>query len=379
MPSPRVAVCGGGAIGASLAYFLAARGAAVTVIERRGIACAASGKSGGFLARDWCDGSPLGPLARRSFALHAELAAALEGDWGYRRLDTLAVVAGAEGGPGAELGAYRRHAAPDWLGAAAAVHGQLGGGDTTAQVDPGRFTRAMMAAAGAHGAVLRIGEVEGIALSADGSAVRGVVVEGDTLAVDAVVVAMGPWSGLAAGWLPLPMVQGLKGHSVVLRPERAISAHALFVEYLDGDGQVHSPEVFPRADGTTYVCGLSSQDPVPLDPAAVATSPDAQAALKAMIERFAPALNRGRVEASQACFRPVTADGLPLIGRAPGVAGAYVATGHSVWGILNAPASGEALAELILDGTARHVDLSAFDPGRLPALPPERALSLFAS
>ena len=67
--------------------------------------------------------------------------------------------------------------------------------------------------------------------------------------------------------------------------------------------------------------------------------------------------------ASQACHRPVTQDGLPLIGRVPGLEGAYVATGHSVWGILNAPATGEAVAELILDGAARTVDLAAFDPG----------------
>jgi len=40
----------------------------------KAIACAASGKSGGFLAMDWCDDSPLMYLARRSFALHAELA-----------------------------------------------------------------------------------------------------------------------------------------------------------------------------------------------------------------------------------------------------------------------------------------------------------------
>jgi prevent-host-death family protein len=43
-------------------------------VERPGVACAAPGKSGGFLALDWCDGSPLGPLARASLALHAELA-----------------------------------------------------------------------------------------------------------------------------------------------------------------------------------------------------------------------------------------------------------------------------------------------------------------
>jgi glycine/D-amino acid oxidase-like deaminating enzyme len=63
---------------------------------------------------------------------------------------------------------------------------------------------------------------------------------------------------------------------------------------------------------------------------------------------------------------------LPLIGPVPGVGGAYIATGHSVWGILNAPATGEALAELIVDGVARGVDLSPFEPGRLPALDPAR-------
>ena len=70
----RVVICGAGVIGASVAYFLACRGIAATVVERSGVACAASGKSGGFLALDWCDGTPLEALARRSFALHAELA-----------------------------------------------------------------------------------------------------------------------------------------------------------------------------------------------------------------------------------------------------------------------------------------------------------------
>ena len=68
----RVLIAGGGVIGASIAYFLSRRGAEAIVIERTGVACAASGKSGGFLALDWCDGTPLQALARRSFALHAE-------------------------------------------------------------------------------------------------------------------------------------------------------------------------------------------------------------------------------------------------------------------------------------------------------------------
>jgi glycine/D-amino acid oxidase-like deaminating enzyme len=55
-----------------------------------------------------------------------------------------------------------------------------------------------------------------------------------------------------------------------------------------------------------------------------------------------------------------------------GVAGAYVATGHSVWGILNAPATAEAMAELVVDGAARTVDPAPFAPGRLPPLDPAR-------
>ena len=59
------------------------------------------------------------------------------------------------------------------------------------------------------------------------------------------------------------------------------------------------------------------------------------------------------IVAAQACYRPVMLDGLPVMGAIPGIEGAYIATGHSVWGILNAPASGEALAGLILEGQGR--------------------------
>src|SRR5438874_10344183 len=94
----RVVICGGGVIGASIAYFLARRGIAVTVVERTGIACAASGKAGGFLALDWNDGTPLEHLARRSFELHARLAEELDGDWGYRPLTTYGGYSGFGGG-----------------------------------------------------------------------------------------------------------------------------------------------------------------------------------------------------------------------------------------------------------------------------------------
>ena len=62
----RILICGGGVIGVSIAWVLAKRGGEPVVIERTGTANAASGKSGGFLALDWSDGTALAPLARRS-------------------------------------------------------------------------------------------------------------------------------------------------------------------------------------------------------------------------------------------------------------------------------------------------------------------------
>lgn len=357
----RVVICGGGVIGACIAYFLSQRQVEGVVVERTGIACAASGKSGGFLALDWCDGTPLAALARRSFLLHAELAATLNGRWDYRRLDTLSVVASARRRLRAAAGGL-----PDWVAPEAALQQQLGSSRTTAQVHPEKFTRGMMEAAIARGARVQVGEVTGLVREAE--RVTGVLVDGAPIDADAVVIAMGPWSLLACQWLPLPMVYGLKGHSVIVRSGEAASPHALFVEYEAADGAVHTPEVFPRPDGTTYVCGLSSEAPLPRDPADVTTDAGAQAELEAMIRSFAPALADAEVVAAQACYRPVTRDGLPLMGAVPGVAGAYVASGHSVWGMLNGPATGEAMAELIIDGSTT-VDIAAFDPTRLPALP----------
>ena len=117
--------------------------------------------------------------------------------------------------------------------------------------------------------------------------------------------------------------------------------------------------------GPPYVCGISSQSPLPADPGLVAPDEGAIDRLTALCARMSPVLARSPILASQACYRPVTGDGLPLIGAVPGARGAYVATGHGVWGILNAPATGEAVAELILDGAAKATDLSPFDPARL--------------
>ena len=361
----RVVILGGGVIGASIAYHLAARGAHPVVIERSAVACAASGKSGGFLALDWCDGTPLMALARRSFALHATLAQTLDGDWGYRRMTTYA---GAIGRPAARS---RPGPAPGWISPEITIDGQLGSTTTTAQVHPAAFTTALMHAATQRGAVLRRGEATGLLRRQD--RITGVQVDGAALEADAVVIAMGPWSIRAASWLPLPPVFGLKGHSLVFQTGATLPPEALFLEHTDPAGAMLAPEIFPRADGTTYVCGVSSESPLPIDPDHVTPDDGAIDRLKALCHRMSPVLAQAPILASQACYRPVTADGLPLIGAIPGAPGATVATGHSVWGILNAPATGEAMAELILDGAAHTVDLAPFAPARLAAFDPDRA------
>jgi glycine/D-amino acid oxidase-like deaminating enzyme len=339
----RVIICGGGAIGAATAFFLTKRGAEVVLVERHAVAGAASGKSGGFLALDWNRGTPLDRLARRSFALHADLAETLGNPWLYQRLDTVMGHA-AEEGP-------------------ATITGQIGTPETTAVVEPRAFTTGLMAAAREQGATLVNGAVVDLARSGD--KVTGVKLEnGETIEGDAVVIAMGPWSILATRWLALPATHGVKGHSLVFATGEQTPKQALFLEAPDR-GEVLTPEIFPRANGTVWACAISSNDRLPVDPAQVAPDDGAHARLEALCRRLVPALGKARVIARQACYRPICEDGLPLMGAVPGAPGAFVATGHSVWGMLNAPASGEAMAELILDGGASHVDLRHFRPERM--------------
>jgi glycine/D-amino acid oxidase-like deaminating enzyme len=362
----RVVICGGGVIGACSAYFLARRGVDVAVIERTEVAGAASGKAGGFLALDWCADSPLDALARRSFALHAELARETDDDWAYRRMNAYSgfVVRDRDA---------RRHApaALDWLFPGTVISHRIGTPDTTASVNPRKFTAAMMRAAQKHGAQVRPGQVTGLARR--GTQVTGIEVDGSIVEADAAVIAMGPWSQLAAEWLPLPEVYGQQSPSLVYDTGADVPADALFLEFRDASGEELTVEVFPRADGSTHVCAFGSAAPLPLDPARVAPDPDVIERLRAICERLSPAFRPERIIAKQACFRPITRDYMPLIGRVPRTEGAYIATGHNVWGILNAPATGEAMAELIVDGEAHIVDLAPFDPGRLrPFAPPLR-------
>ncbi len=357
----RVAIAGAGVVGSAVAYYLARKGVEVTVIERCGVACAASGKSGGFLARDWCRGQAQDALARASFDLHADLAHELGADYGYRRIDTYGAAVSGRRAPGgsAPLSALA------WLNGDCVVQQRLGDATDTALVEPAQFTRALLEGACRGGARLHIGCVEGVVTTRTGARIAGVAVDGEVLAAEALVIAMGPWSLHAAQWLRLPPVFGLKGFSITLRPPAPPPPVALFLDYEDEGGERHGPELMVRADGEVYLCGFTDDAPLPPAPQDVRAQPAACTRLHALAGRLASTLAALPVEQRRACYRPVCEDAMPLLGAIPGVAGAYVATGHNCWGMLNAPGSGLALAELIADGRARAIDLTPFDPARL--------------
>ncbi|XP_047964966.1 putative oxidoreductase TDA3 [Salvia hispanica] len=367
-PPKRVIVCGGGIIGVCTAYFLSKKGAAVTVVEQSSIACAASGKAGGFLALDWCDGGPVSPLARASFNLHRSLAEELNGaeSYGYRHLTTLGLSI-AE----ATSSRSKRPApiVPPWVDGAAKSPKIIGTTETTAQVHPQLFTKTLLAkAVEDYGVEVVIGRVESVE-AAGGAAKAVALVDGRRIEGDAVVLALGPWSGKFGLLKSFFNVTGLKAHSIVLEPRDpcAISAHALFLTYYSAQGgRPMDPEVYPRPTGEVYICGMSAEAEVPDEVEQIAAVPESIAVLKTVAGSVSSQLSEGEatVKAEQACILPCTDDTVPVIGEVPTLKGCYVATGHSCWGILNGPATGAAVAELVLDGRAAIVDLAPFSPVR---------------
>ncbi|HMM49724.1 MAG TPA: FAD-dependent oxidoreductase, partial [Miltoncostaeaceae bacterium] len=137
----KIVICGAGAIGASVAYFLPRRGETPVIVDRAGPAAAASGRAAGFLALDWCANTPLDALARASFALHREIADELGHErLGYRPMGALMTAAADEG----DLEQYRTLPNPEWLDGNVVAHDEIGSPQTTAQIDPRLFTTALV-------------------------------------------------------------------------------------------------------------------------------------------------------------------------------------------------------------------------------------------
>ena len=77
-----------------------------------------------------------------------------------------------------------------------------------------------------------------------------------------------------------------------------------------------------------------------------------------------PAFEAAELLEGWAGLYEMTPDHNPLLGEHPELAGFYLANGFSGHGLMMAPATGTALAELLMTGASTSVDIGSFDPGR---------------
>jgi D-amino-acid dehydrogenase len=91
------------------------------------------------------------------------------------------------------------------------------------------------------------------------------------------------------------------------------------------------------------------------------------AAIVRSAQGFMPRVDWTTLSGAWVGSRPVTPDGLPLIGRT-NVGGTYAAGGHGMWGMTLGPATGRLLAQFIVTGDCPQA-LIPFDPLRKQLVP----------
>lgn len=303
-------------------------------------------------------------LHKVSYQLHKELAQKLNLQ-SYRELPTLEVYVHSKG----------LRIAP-WLdreGSAVLMD------RNTAQVTPFEFTNKVYQAAEALGTRILYDRACGLDRDEDGR-VTGVVLEkAGRLAAKQVVIALGPWSGVAVeDWLDLPLpMEGLRSTSLILSKLSPLlepaQAYACFCE--EDENACHL-ELYPRPNGDLYVCGCGGSDHVFGDRLrsdgecgrAEKVAADEGRAEKALASLRALSSMTDNLPAdhvtTQACMRPVTPDGWPVMGEIPGVGNAFISAGHNCWGILWAPACGLAMADLLVTGQTSLFNMQPFTPER---------------
>ncbi|EIW83210.1 FAD dependent oxidoreductase [Coniophora puteana RWD-64-598 SS2] len=403
-----IVIIGGGIIGCTTAYYLSRHpsvASTITVLEAsaHGVAQGASGKAGGLVAK-WAYPKELVAV---SFPEHVRLAEEHDGAarWGWRFVGcgswegdgVPAREEDKESGTGVG-GGGRRKSLEKKLGLEP-EHEVNGGGDTTglpqdldwvareqttayapmapaghtAQVHPYLFTTSMMDLATANGAALVQGRATQIVISNDGR-VSGVVYQTSdseqphTLPATHVVLAAGAWSPTIAPLAALP-ISATRAHSITIRPRppASIAPYVLFTEIRLPAAQSRrtvtvSPEIYARPDNEVYACGPGDDSVLPGSVDDVEVDQAACESIREHVASISRELREGVVERRQACFLPSIPGG-PVVGAADKIAkGMYIATGHTCWGICNAPGTAKALAELILEGKIKSGNLKKLSP-----------------
>ncbi|ODQ64547.1 FAD dependent oxidoreductase [Nadsonia fulvescens var. elongata DSM 6958] len=256
----------------------------------------------------------------------------------------------------------------------------LGGQDSTAQVHPYKFTLFFLKKALETGAVdLIIGKVTSLNIDRDEEVAESVtyvphanvssVFKGGappsndpiTLHASKIILTTGPWTSKLIPGCP---ILGLRAHSITILPTKPTTPYAIFTELRLSRSRFVSPEIYARKD-EIYVCGEGDTTiPVP------ETTDDVEIDREKCDELFDWAgkcsvqLQNGKILKRQACYLPVvdipSCSG-PFVGET-NVEGLFVASGHSCWGINNAPGTGKIMAEIVLDGEATSADIDGLEP-----------------
>ncbi len=365
-------VVGGGVIGLSCAWRAAQRGALVAVIERAEPPAGATRVSAGMLAPigELTFGEPeLLRMTLDSRTLYADFVAELEAasglSTGYRHQGALHVALDRD--EAAEL--QRVHELQRSLGLDAewlsprrcrelepGLSPSCNGGvyaEGEAVVDPRLLAGALLAALAGKGADVRTGTRVAEALF-EGERIVGVRTDGgEELRAATVVLAAGAWSGQVE-WLPehaRPPVRPVKGQIVELRAldgpapcERIIGAERVYL--------------VPRADGR-LIAGATVEEQ------GFDTRVTAGAVHEILREAYRLVPEVAELELLEAAvgLRPGTPDNLPLIGPG-GIDGLLWATGHFRNGVLLAPLTAAAVADLLEGGELPEMAAAA-DPSRL--------------
>ncbi|RMY17846.1 hypothetical protein D0867_05747 [Hortaea werneckii] len=307
-----IVVVGGGAIGASVAYYLTRHPSydpglhSITLLEATSIAGGSSGKAGGLVA-EWATPSCLAPL---SFKKHAELAETHGGDrlWGHRHVHCAEVALEAR-----DLDNLSDSTKPeiDWLAPGVLKsYTEIGNLSNSAQVNPFLYTTNMARLAAEKGVQVIIGKATDIKYSIGDDDISVTSVEyttqngsAESLEATDVIVAAGPWTPRL---LPQVQLQAPRGHSVIIKPTSAVSPHVLFPTISpaadSGSKDLISPEIYPRpADAlydfeTVYSAGPDDYDvPLPSSTDEVAVNPQKSDAITQSLSSVSPPLRDGQV------------------------------------------------------------------------------------
>jgi glycine oxidase len=362
--SCEVIVVGGGAIGAACARAAALRGLHVALCEPGPDRAAASPASAGMLAAqiEPTDDALRG-FAVRGRDLYESLAATLQEttglDIGFWRAGIARIAF--DDAAAVELRdavAQQRQAGLrcDWLepadlaeripGAAPDARGALYSPEDGA-VDPAALTQALLTDARRLG--VKVVPARVVRVTTDGHRhVTGVALHDGTIAAPQVVIAAGAWSP-GIGGLPRPLpVEPVRGQMAAAPWPQGTPRAILYADH----GYV-------LARGAEALMG-STMERAGFDGRVTAAGIDQ---VVAAATRLLPALSTARPTRTWAGLRPLTPDGLPIVGPDPEASGLWFATGHGRNGILLAALTGEIIGTL-LAGEVTDLDITPFSPAR---------------